>query len=215
MIDSFKSMAKQLIPRRLCITKLTPAAGDNVLLTFDDGPHPETTPAVLDRLRHYDAKAIFFVIGNRIHRAPGMLSRVLDEGHWLGNHTFTHPNDRRMRYREYLADLGRCQEIIFEHTGVPPRFHRPPRGQISMASLFAPRKCGLVTLTWSCSSGDWRFRSEAAAASRAQELADEIKPRDIILFHDERSDTVVALDRLLPALRSRGLQLSPDLGHIL
>ena len=103
-------------------------AGNNILLTFDDGPHPEATPAVLDLLREHEARAIFFVVGNRIQRAPQMLLRILDEGHWLGNHSHTHPNDRRMPYREYLAELRKCQQVIHDITGTSPRFHRPPLG---------------------------------------------------------------------------------------
>ncbi len=215
MIGWLKSSARRMVPRRLCITKLRPSAGDTVLLTFDDGPHPRTTPAVLDLLGRYEAKAIFFVVGNRIHRAPEMLRRILDEGHWLGNHTYSHPNDRRVSCRDYLTDLQRCQEAILEHTGAIPQFHRPPCGNISLASLFAPRRCDLVTVNWSCSSQDWRLRSNAAAISRAEEMAEEIDRRDVVLFHDERLTTVAALNHLLPVLKSRGLQLSPDLGQVL
>lgn len=205
-----KTIAKRLIPRWLCATRLRPNAGNTILLTFDDGPHPEATPAVLDRLREHEARAIFFVVGNRIDRAPKMLSRILDEGHWLGNHTYSHPNDRPMPYRQYLNDLLKCQEAIFDLTGTRPRLHRPPAGQLPMASLFAPKKCGLVTMNWSRSAEDWLFRSDTAAVSRADEMMDEVDARDILLFHDERLHTVVALDRLLPALRSRGYEFSPN-----
>lgn len=120
-----------------------------------------------------------------------------------------------MPYREYVADLRRCQEVVFEHTGVRPQLHRPPLGELSMAALFAPKKCDLVTVNWTCSAEDWRFRSDCAATARAEEMVNEIKARDVILFHDEQSHTVVALDHLLPALTLRGLQLSPSLENIL
>src|SRR5437868_6880704 len=155
MIQTLKRAAKLAIPRQFCAWELRPAAGDAVLLTFDDGPHPIATPAILDLLKEYQARAIFFVVGNRIQRAPDMLNRILDEGHLLGNHTFSHPLDRQMRMREYRRDLARCQEEVFRLTSSRPRFHRPPLGQLSVASLVAPRELGLFTLFWSCSAEDW------------------------------------------------------------
>jgi peptidoglycan/xylan/chitin deacetylase (PgdA/CDA1 family) len=83
ILSVIKNSVKGIVPRRLCITHLKPDAGNTILLTFDDGPHPKATPAILDRLSKFDAKAIFFVVGNRIRRAPELLSRVLEEGHWL------------------------------------------------------------------------------------------------------------------------------------
>jgi peptidoglycan/xylan/chitin deacetylase (PgdA/CDA1 family) len=211
MIEGAKKVAKLLLPRWLCVRRLRLEAGDAVLLTFDDGPHPRTTPAVLDRLKAYGARAVFFVVGNRIHRAPKMLNRIIGEGHFLGNHTYAHPADRRMRYREYLNDLARCQEEVFQLTGSRPRFHRPPMGELSLASLLAPRRLGLTTLIWSYSAEDWRFRSDDVAVARADEMAADVTARDIVLFHDERPHMLLTLDRLLPILKSRGLNLAPRL----
>ncbi len=214
MIFPIKKAAKLFLPRWLCISRLKSQAGDAVLLTFDDGPHPDVTPGVLDRLSSFGARAVFFVVGNRIDLAPNLLSRILDEGHWLGNHTFAHPNDRQMAYREYKGDLTKCQEAIFRHTSVRPHFHRPPMGKLSIASLLAPKRLGLTTLTWSCSAEDWRYQSDAAAVRRAEEMSIATRPRDILLFHDEWSHVLMTLDILLPALVSRGLNLSPDLESI-
>jgi peptidoglycan/xylan/chitin deacetylase (PgdA/CDA1 family) len=120
-----------------------------------------------------------------------------------------------MSYQEYRNDLNRCQQLIAHHTGVQPRFHRPPRGQLTIPTLLAPIGLGLTTMTWSCSAEDWRFRSDSAAIARADEMISEVRPRDVLLFHDERSHTLLALDRLLPALRSRGFSLCPSLEHAL
>jgi peptidoglycan-N-acetylglucosamine deacetylase len=215
MIRRMKQTVKHLLPRSLWVTRLRPSAGNTVLLTFDDGPHPKTTPAVLDRLAEFGAHAVFFVVGNRVDRAPDVLSRIVREGHWIGNHTYTHPNDRQMPYREYLNELLRCQEIVVRHTGIPPRLHRPPQRKITLASLAAPKACGLVTLDCTHDADDWRFQSADAAVARAGEMIQLVQACDVLLFHDESSHTLVALDRLLPALVSRGLSLSPDLGHII
>jgi peptidoglycan-N-acetylglucosamine deacetylase len=215
MLKACARAAKHLLPRSICVLRLRRKAGATVLLTFDDGPPPQTTPAVLDRLKTFDARAVFFVVGDRIPRAPDMLKRIVDGGHFLGNHTFTHPLDRGMRYREYLDDLVRCQDEVFRHARAYPRFHRPPLGQLSLASVLAPKRLGLVTLMWSCSAEDWRFRSDDAAMERAEELSAEVQSRDVLLFHDERLHTVAAMDFLLPRLKSRGLGLSPDAEDLL
>ena len=211
MINTLVTRVKLLLPRSICVHRLRQQAGDSVLLTFDDGPYPETTPAVLKRLKAFQARAIFFVVGKNIPNAPDVLRRIIDEGHLIGNHTFSHPNDRRMGYREYLDDLRRCQDAIVRCVGTPPRFHRPPMGQLSFGSLVSPWRLGLTTLMWTRGIEDWQFRSDGVAIARSQRLGEEVKSCDILVFHDERSHTLVALDHLLPRLTSRGLNLSPDI----
>lgn len=210
-----KRWLRSCVPQRLCMTRLRKSAEASVLLTFDDGPHPEATPAVLEELQKAGARAVFFVVGDRIQRAPHLLNRIVDEGHWIGNHTWTHPNDRRMGYIEYLSDLRRCQAEIREIAGVTPRFHRPPHGQLTWASLAAPQRLGLVTMNWSCSSEDWRWRSDAEGLARVDAILSETASRSILLFHDERLHTARALQTLLPELQRRGLNLAPDLKRLL
>ncbi len=213
-MKALRAVLRRYFPRSLGIHRLRRSASDCVLLTFDDGPHQTTTGQVLDRLRLHGAKAIFFVVGNRIARAPSMLKEIVSEGHWLGNHTFTHPLDRRMGYQEYLDDLNHCQQAVFDEAQYYPKYHRPPCGQKTAASLLAPKRLGLVTLFWSVSAEDWRFRSDAPAVERGQDLAREVQPGDVLLFHDERSHMLLTLDVLLPALRERGINLSPAEGDI-
>lgn len=185
-----------------------------MLLTFDDGPDPETTPAVLECLARFEARALFFVVGNRIHRAPEMLARILETGHLLGNHSYTHPLDRTMSQREYMADLVRAQEEIFGRCGHFPRFHRPPLGRISTATLLPPLRLGLTTVHWSRSSEDWRLRHQPdvalAVRQAAVDLGNNLQARDIVLFHDEYEPTVALLHQLLPVLWERGLRFDPD-----
>src|SRR6185437_13448677 len=113
MMSAFRSALRHCLPRSFGIHTLRRRSGNCVLLTFDDGPHPSITRQVLDRLREHGARAMFFVVGERVARAPSMLRVIVAEGHWLGNHTFSHPNDRKIGYREYLADLTRCQHAVF------------------------------------------------------------------------------------------------------
>ncbi len=206
--------AKSMLPRSLCVTRLREGAGNTVLLTFDDGPDPSSTLAVLSRLRHFKARAIFFVVGWRIKKHPHLLAQILSEGHWLGNHSFTHTLRSVTRFDEYSSDLGRCQEFIYEHTKTKPRFYRPPLGQLSLASLMASRQYKLVTILWSNSTEDWRFHSDVEAVSRAEDMVGMVKPQDILLFHEAQLHTVAFLDRFLPGLQARGFSFSPQIEHI-
>jgi peptidoglycan/xylan/chitin deacetylase (PgdA/CDA1 family) len=200
------SLKMRILPRCLYVKRLRPSCDSQILLTFDDGPHPETTVRVLGLLREYEARAIFFVIGSRIHRAPELLSRIVDEGHLLGNHTFTHPLDRRFGFRDYKADLLRCEDVIREHASVPLRYHRPPLGIVSMATAFAPRSLGLRTILWSVEARDWSLQSNDEALRRSQQIATMARPRDIICFHDEEPSSAALLQDLLPRLRDRGFR---------
>lgn len=218
MIGALGRIAKRFLPSSLCVRALRPSAGTSVLLTFDDGPHPEVTPAVLDRLKQYQARAIFFVVGQRIRFAPELLQRIVAEGHWLGNHSFTHPREMRVSFSQYLADLSKCQDEIAKQTGLPPRFHRPPLGKLSLATLLAPKRLGLTTILWTHSSEDWRLRysndPDKAAVATGRQLAREAQPRSILLFHDEQRYTLTVLDVMLPALRERQLGLAPPLDSL-
>ena len=102
----WKSTAKRALLRAASVTsRLDRKAGNSVLLTFDDGPHPEVTPAVLDLLKQYDARAVFFVVGNRIPLAPWVLRQILDGGHQIGNHTYYHDyKDRGVS--DYVDDIA-------------------------------------------------------------------------------------------------------------
>jgi len=208
------SLMRHLVPRRLMVHKLRNSARRQVLLTFDDGPHPEITPQVLDRLDKYNAKAIFFVVGDRIKRGPEILKAITDRGHWIGNHTYAHTTDRALSYKEYLSELRKCEELVLEKTGIKPVFHRPPQGLITPATIFSPRQLKLTTIMWSLSSEDWRLKTETAAIETAEQLRHNVKHRDILLFHDERSPTLTILDELLPRLKELQFDLAPEVSAI-
>jgi peptidoglycan/xylan/chitin deacetylase (PgdA/CDA1 family) len=179
------------------------APADGILLTFDDGPHPEVTPAVLDLLAKYSIKAVFFIVGNRISMAPRLLPRILAEGHVIGNHTYRHPLDGTPALPAYLRDVRECQAILHQHTGVSPTLFRPPLGSLTLASLLAPRLAGLRTMLWSVDVDDWRLRTKPAAVNAGHRLAHAAKPGDIVLLHDDNPCVIDVLETALPVLNSR------------
>ena len=203
---SWRSKVKDLVA-----TRVLPGRGpESVLLTFDDGPHAQATPAVLDVLARYDARAVFFVVGSRVHRAPHLLKRIVEQGHVLGNHSFEHPLGAQPGPIRYYRDVERCQAMVERWSGTRPRLFRPPLGQLSVSSLLAPRFSGLTPVLWSVDSNDWRMRHPddiPATADRLMKALSGHPLRDIILFHDENAQTASLLEAVLPQLAARGVDL--------
>jgi peptidoglycan/xylan/chitin deacetylase (PgdA/CDA1 family) len=169
-------------------------AGSDLLLTFDDGPHPEHTPAVLDRLAAHGVRAAFFLVGNRISD-PALVQRIAGAGHLLGNHTFAHALPRWWNRAAPLADVRACQEVVPGAT-----LFRPPLGRLTPGLWLAARRLGLECVNWSLDSGDWRCRTAADAVRCAKEVLELVRPGDIILFHDDHRWIGPILDVVLPAL---------------
>lgn len=202
------------VRRSMARHRLPPRADNAVLLTFDDGPHPDGTPAVLDVLRRYGARGVFFIVGSRVPRAPEILRRIVDEGHVLGNHSHAHPLGPQLGLAACRRDLDECQRVVESLSGCRPRLFRPPLGRLSPASLIAPRLAGLTPVFWSVDSDDWRLRSAAdvpAAADRLLVRLASPRLREIVLFHDEKPLTAALLHLVLPALVARNVDLRPDL----
>ena len=206
MAAKWRSRLKRLLGTRT----LAASDRDRVLFTFDDGPHPEGTVLVLDALRRHGARAVFFVVGSRVHRAPELLQRILDEGHVLGNHSYTHDREAMSGLARYRADLQRCQDIVESSTGFRPTLFRPPLGEITMGSALASRTLGLRSVFWSVDSDDWRMRHEDDVIPRVAGLDEALAGRglrEIVLMHDERLYTAMLLDRILPGLVDRGIDV--------
>lgn len=209
---------KRVVKESFAWVKLDGRLTNTLLLTFDDGPHPDSTPAVLRLLKEYNARAVFFVVGSRIERAPHLLRQILDEGHALGNHSFAHQNDGQPALRAYVKDLAKCQERVEELTGERPKFFRPPLGKFSVKSVVAPKVLGLTTMLWSIDAHDWGLKSEGAARDAADRLAESLlaKPsrNDIVLMHDDHPYIGQILEHVLPRLAEQRCDLSSALGTL-
>jgi peptidoglycan/xylan/chitin deacetylase (PgdA/CDA1 family) len=187
---------------------------DGLLLTFDDGPHPEVTPAVLDLLAKYNARAVFFVVGDRIPRATHMLNRILAEGHIIGNHTYRHPLDHVPSIADYYRDVEQCQAEIERRTTRRPELFRPPLGSITPASLLVPLMTSLRTLLWSIDVDDWTLRHDQDAVQAGRRLAEIAGPGDVVLLHDDNPCVVTLLETALPILTQRQMNLDEALVHL-
>jgi peptidoglycan/xylan/chitin deacetylase (PgdA/CDA1 family) len=186
---------------------------NRVLLTFDDGPHPQGTPAVLEILREHRARAIFFVVGEQVRARPALTAEIAAAGHELALHCDRHRNQLRLAPWQIGADLDRAAASIHDATGHAPGFHRAPYGIYSAAGLLAARARGLEPLLWSQWGRDWR--ASATAPGIADCATERVSAGDVILLHDADyysapgswRRTAAALPRILEEVRRRGLDI--------
>jgi peptidoglycan-N-acetylglucosamine deacetylase len=192
---------KKLYPS--CVWDL-PANGKKIYLTFDDGPHPEVTPFVLDQLKKYNAKATFFCIGKNAAQHPGVYKRILEEGHAIGNHSFNHLNGWHSRDKDYFDDIIEARKYI------DSKLFRPPYGKITRFQLKYLQAEGLnmKVIMWTVISGD--FDDDVSPEKCYRNVADHIKPGRIIVFHDSdkaAEKLTYALPGVLEKLAMEGYDL--------
>lgn len=185
---------------------------DGVALTFDDGPHAQGTPMVLEILREASASATFFLAGEQVERRPALAAEIVAAGHRVELHCHRHRNALRLTGRQFLDDAERGRAAIEEASGQPIADHRPPYGIYSAAALRACRRSGWRPVLWSRWGKDWRRR--ATAQSIARHAAGSARAGDIVLLHDADyysapgswARTVAALPIILAELDSCGLR---------
>lgn len=174
-----------------------------VSLTFDDGPHPSHTPALLDILARYRVKATFYVIGQNARRYPEILRRIVAEGHEIGNHSWSHPALSRLSDARVLRELDRTQEIIWRTVGVQPVTMRPPYGAITQRQIHMIHdRRNLPTVSWSVDPEDWRRPGVGVVSARMVRGA---QPGAIILAHDIHRPTIRAVPAAIEGIAARGL----------
>lgn len=212
-MQGLRDRLKAAIPSSLLVRDLGPGSSRSLLLTFDDGPHPETTAEVLARLRVYDAKAVFFMIGERIDASPTAAANVAIAGHRLGNHTYSHRAPDPW-LGAYLSDVRRCQQAFQRHVGVAPTLFRAPKGHLSATSLLVPKALGLRAVNWSLNVRDWACESLPEALNAAERLVRYATPGDIVLLHDDRRLVLPLLDFVLPRLTDAGFDLSSGVDRL-
>jgi peptidoglycan/xylan/chitin deacetylase (PgdA/CDA1 family) len=184
---------------------------DGIALTYDDGPHPEGTPAVLEALRQARAKAIFFLVGEQVEAYPSLVKELVAEGHEPAVHGYRHRNQMRLTAGAFAADLDRAVAVIGDTCGSMPIRYRPPYGVFTLSGLARVRNRALQPLLWSRWGRDWRSgQTPAQIASRA---ASDLAPGDVILLHDAdwyssrgcHRSTAAATPLILEEIARRGL----------
>lgn len=179
-------------------------AGRRVALTFDDGPDPQRTPAVLDLLARQGVRATFFVVGARAEAHPELVRRMVAEGHVVGNHSYTHSWRFPLRsLGRTVEELRRTGEVLHRITGRQPRLFRPPFGVTNPTIARAVRRLGLDPVGWSIRSLDTMGQSPERVAAR---ILLRLHPGAVILLHDRCAGSERLVGLLVEGLRSRGLE---------
>ncbi len=184
---------------------------DHVALTFDDGPDPASTPAILDALDALGWKATFFLLGDQVRRAPGLALEVVERGHEVGVHGDRHVSHLRRPAPWTTADVRQARDLIAAQTGTEPHWFRPPYGALATSSLVAAHRTGLRTVLWTTWGVDWR--PDATAASVADRVIRTFRPGATVLLHDSDITsapgswhaTLGALPRLAEVWERQGL----------
>jgi len=174
----------------------------HVLLTFDDGPNPQTTPIVLDLLKEYKVTAIFFVIGTKAKSENELIRRIMDEGHFIGNHTFSHhPMFALLNGAKVEKEIVELNNLLINQ-GIQTNLFRPPIGYSNPIIARVVNKLSLNIIGWNKRSYDTVIRNPKKLAKRLLFLA---KPGSIILLHDNLKQTSEALSLFLKESEEKGI----------
>lgn len=155
-----------------------------IYLTFDDGPIPEVTPFVLAELKKMNAKATFFCIGNNIEKYPQVFKNILDEGHCVGNHTLNHLNARKVPYRQYVQNVGDCEQLLQKQLQKSdrPKLFRPPYGRLTPRVRKSLLEKGYSIVMWDVLSAD--FDLAVNPEKCLKNVLKNAKEGSIVVFHD-------------------------------
>ncbi|MFG2985795.1 polysaccharide deacetylase family protein [Streptomyces sp. NPDC048258] len=184
------------------------ATTSSMLLTFDDGPDPRYTPAILDTLARYGVRAVFFVCGEMATENRDLLRRMVAEGHVIGNHTWTHPLIPKLSRPALVSEIGRTSEVVQKAVGEAPVWFRAPYGAWNRAAFEIGAELGMEPLAWTVDTLDWKEPGTATIVSRVLSGAG---PGVIVLSHDaggNRSQSVQAISSYLPQLLARGYRMT-------
>lgn len=174
-----------------------------VALTYDDGPSANT-PKILDVLEKYDAKATFFVVGDRVDESSkyqSYVKRAYEMGCQIGNHTYEHKTLTSLSESQIKSQISKCDQAIKNAAGITPSIMRPPGGSRNSTVDLA---VGKPLILWSIDTRDWETRSSSKTISS---VLDNVKDGDIVLMHDLYSSTAEASETIIPALIKKGYQL--------
>lgn len=196
---------------RILVPGLTfsiPNPGNEVFVTFDDGPIPGLTPWILDCLKDFNAKASFFMVGENVERHPDLVERVLKSGHKIGNHTHNHVSGFKTKVTDYLKNTEICQHAL--DASLPSgyaKIFRPPYGQISPRQAYLLKKQGYEIIMWDVLSKDYdpMISPETCIAN----VLENIESGSIIVMHDNvkaEKNVKGSLPAILEGIRRRGFE---------
>ncbi|MGC0379178.1 polysaccharide deacetylase family protein [Streptomyces sp. SAI-229] len=185
-----------------------PGHGRTMVLSFDDGPDPRYTPHILDTLARYEVRAMFFVCGEMAAHNRDLLARMADEGHVVGNHTWSHPLLTRLRRARIRSEMERTSDVVERAYGERPEWFRAPYGAWNRAAFQLGAELGMEPLAWTVDTLDW---TEPGTRTIVERVEDGAAPGVVVLSHDaggDRSQSVRALRAYLPELLDSGYHVT-------
>lgn len=176
-----------------------------IYLTFDAGFENGYTPKILDILKKNNVKAAFFLVGNYIKTNPELVKRMVEEGHIVGNHTFSHPDMSKISDMEsFKKEVFKLEELYKETTGKNlPKYYRPPQGKYNEENLKHAQELGYKTIFWSLAYVDW-LKDKQPTKEHAFEKLSRIHPGAIVLLHNTSKTNSEILDELINKWKSEG-----------
>ena len=197
-----KTMMSAVLPRERWMT-CGPATATGIALTFDDGPHPEYTPLLLDELLKYQIRATFFVVGQAVARFPQLAKRIIAEGHTLGCHTFTHSEPAQTSTKTLMDEVRRSLDLIEDLTCQRPTLFRPPKGKLSLSKTLGLWKLQQSIVLWNQDPRDYRADPLVGIQPWVQQY--EPARGDIVLLHDTHPHCLHAIEPFVQLIADRGL----------
>lgn len=177
-----------------------------IYLTFDAGYENGYTPAILDALKKHQVKAAFFVVGNYIETSPDLIQRMVEEGHLVGNHTYSHPDMSKISDLESFREELQKNEAAYQAvTGEKmPNYYRPPQGKFSESNLTMAKELGYHTVFWSLAYVDWYVDQQPSHEEALSKLTKRIHPGAVVLLHSTSQTNAEILDELLTEWENAG-----------
>ncbi len=197
---TFSSLAEVKVYRSVTTDK------KQIALTFDDGPHPTLTPRILEILAKYNVPATFFMVGQNVLNYPDAARAVIEAGHEVGNHTFSHPHIANLSEKAIFDEIGNCEDALEELCEYRPHLLRTPQGALTPSLERCLLDDDYILVLWSLDTRDWDNKSTAVVV---RAVLENIKAGDIILMHDfigHNSKTPEALEKIIPILLSQGYE---------
>ncbi|MBS7262176.1 MAG: polysaccharide deacetylase family protein [Eubacteriales bacterium] len=179
-----------------------------VYLTFDCGYEAGYTGRILDTLKEKNCKAVFFITHDYFKSNAALVRRMIDEGHIVGNHSWTHPNMTKLSYRQFTDEIVKLNDLIRETCGYEMTYFRPPEGVFSPRSLAATQMLGMKTILWDFAYQDWDRSKQPGADYAYDKVMKHIHNGSILLLHAVSSSNTEALPRIIDAMRSAGYEPS-------
>lgn len=188
----------------------TPDSG-TMAVTFDDGPDPDITPAVLDVCDEGGIRGTFFMLGENVERHPDIAREIVGRGHGIGNHTMTHRSLFLAPRDEVDSEIDRAQAVIEDATGVSPTWFRPPFGLFDHTCIRAVKDRGLGMVLWTVLSGDYSDDPPELILDRIDRY---ISPGSIVVFHDTAEGGGDMLPGIIRTMTDRARERNVRLGGV-